>query len=346
VPYARRVQRVGSGTLTVSLPRRWVEKTGLKPGDVVSIVELSDSALKLETAPTKQPQHTVFTLDVSKVKDSKLLSRLLIGAYLQGFEEINIIGGEGIPEDMQQAVTATVDVLPGVEIVEHSFRKIVIQSFLDPSRFPVHSIIKRIQVMLTMGINNLSEALRDAKTEQLQEISRMETKIDELYFLCIRQIFFSVKREVWGEEAADPYITAIGDRLVVRALEEIADSLKLASDETFKLIEKELPKPVVNKLVKLLESIQVVFGKTMKAFLSLDIQLANEVIDTATQQYGEDMAFNDVFPQNLHDVTLTISLRNFVYNIVNIARNCKMIAEVTINRFVRMPSKMITVEKV
>jgi len=84
----------------------------------------------------------------------------------------------------------------------------------------------------------------------------------------------------------------------------------------------------------------------MKAFLSLDIQLANEVIDTATQQYGEDMAFNDVFPQNLHDVTLTISLRNFVYNIVNIARNCKMIAEVTINRFVRMPSKMITVEKV
>jgi len=340
------VQRVGSGTLTVSLPRRWVEKTGLKPGDVVSIVELSDSALKLETAPTKQPQHTVFTLDVSKVKDSKLLSRLLIGAYLQGFEEINIIGGEGIPEDMQQAVTATVDVLPGVEIVEHSFRKIVIQSFLDPSRFPVHSIIKRIQVMLTMGINNLSEALRDAKTEQLQEISRMETKIDELYFLCIRQIFFSVKREVWGEEAADPYITAIGDRLVVRALEEIADSLKLASDETFKLIEKELPKPVVNKLVKLLESIQVVFGKTMKAFLSLDIQLANEVIDTATQQYGEDMAFNDVFPQNLHDVTLTISLRNFVYNIVNIARNCKMIAEVTINRFVRMPSKMITVEKV
>ncbi|MEM4189358.1 MAG: hypothetical protein QW544_02430, partial [Candidatus Caldarchaeum sp.] len=156
----------------------------------------------------------------------------------------------------------------------------------------------------------------------------------------------SVKREVWGEEAADPYITAIGDRLVVRALEEIADSLKLASDETFKLIEKELPKPVVNKLVKLLESIQVVFGKTMKAFLSLDIQLANEVIDTATQQYGEDMAFNDVFPQNLHDVTLTISLRNFVYNIVNIARNCKMIAEVTINRFVRMPSKMITVEKV
>lgn len=346
MPYARRVQRVGSGTLTVSLPRRWVEKTGLKPGDVVSIVELSDSVLKLETRPTKTPQHTVFTLDVGKIKDSKLLSRLLIGAYLQGFEETNIIGGDGITEEMQAAIASTVDLLPGVEIVEQSFRKIVIQSFLDPSKFPVPSIIKRIQVMLTMGINNLAEALREGRREPLLDVEKMETKIDELYFLCIRQIFFSVKKEVWGEEVSDPYIGAIGDRLVVRALEEIADSLKLAADEVEALIEKDLPKAVVNKLVKLLESIQVVFGKTMKAFLSLDIQLANEIIETTSQEYGEEMTLSDVFPQNLHSVEIMISLRNFVYNIVNIARNCKIIAEVTLNRFVRTPSKLVTLEKV
>ncbi|MCS7137660.1 MAG: phosphate uptake regulator PhoU [Candidatus Caldarchaeum sp.] len=346
MPYARRVQRVGSGTLTVSLPRRWVEKTGLKPGDVVSIVELSDSVLKLETKPTKTPQHTVFTLDVGKIKDSKLLSRLLIGAYLQGFEETNIIGGDGITEEMQAAIASTVDLLPGVEIVEQSFRKIVIQSFLDPGKFPVPSIIKRIQVMLTMGINNLAEALREGRREPLLDVEKMETKIDELYFLCIRQIFFSVKKEVWGEEVSDPYIGAIGDRLVVRALEEIADSLKLAADEVEALIEKDLPKAVVNKLVKLLESIQVVFGKTMKAFLSLDIQLANEIIETTSQEYGEEMTLSDVFPQNLHSVEIMISLRNFVYNIVNIARNCKIIAEVTLNRFVRTPSKLVTLEKV
>ncbi|MEM2967642.1 MAG: PhoU domain-containing protein, partial [Candidatus Caldarchaeum sp.] len=302
--------------------------------------------LKLETKPTRTLQHTVFTLDVSRIKDSKLLSRLLIGAYLQGFEEMNIIGGDGISEEMQAAVSSTVDLLPGVEIVEQSFRKIVIQSFLDPSKFPVSGIIKRMQVMLTIGINNLAEALKEGRPEVLAEVEKMETKVDELYFLCIRQIFFSVKREVWGEEFSDPYIGAIGDRLVVRALEEIADSLKLAADEVNTLIGKELPKSVVNKLVKLLESIQVVFGKTMKAFLSLDIQLANEIIEITTQEYGEEMSLNEVFPQNIHNVEQMISLRNFVYNVVNIARNCKIIAEVTLNRFVRTPSKLITMEKV
>jgi phosphate uptake regulator len=270
----------------------------------------------------------------------------LIGAYLQGFEEINIIGGEGIPEEMQEAITATVDMLPGVEIVEQSFRKVVIQTFLDPSKFPVSGIVKRMQVMLTVGMNNLAEILRGEKKDLLAEIERMESKVDELYFLCIRQIFYNVKREVWGEEAADPYIQAIGDRLVVRALEEIADSIKLASDEAAKLVKANISRATVNKLLKHLEAVQVIFGKTMKAFFSLDIMLANEVVDTTTQEYGEEMAFNDVFPQGLSDVALTMAIRNYIYNLVNIARNCKMIAEVTLNRFVRTPSRLVTVEKV
>jgi len=346
MPYARRVQRVGSGTLTVSLPRRWVEKIGLKPGDIVSIVELSDTALKIETKTQGSPQHAVFTLDASKVKDKQLAARLVIGAYLQGFEEINIVGSEGIPEEVQEAVIAATDLLPGVEVVEHSSRKIVIQSFLDPNRFPVSGIIKRIQVMLTNGLNNLSEALKEGRKEPLSEISKMENKVDELYFLCIRQIFVSVRREVWGEEAADSYLGAIGDRLVVRSLEEVADSIKLAAEEATKLIEKGVPKTVINKLLKHLDSIQVLFNKTMKSFLSLDINIANEIIETTTTNYGEEMTFNDVFHHSINDLQVTISLRNFVYNIINIARSCKTIAEVTINRFVRTPSKLITVEMV
>lgn len=346
MPYVRRVQRVGSGTLTVSLPRRWVEKAGLKPGDVVSIVEMSDAALKLEINPNRQSQHTLLTLDTSKIKDKELISRLVIGAYLQGYEEINIIGGDGISDEVQTAIASTVDMLPGVEIVEQSARRVVIQSFLDTSKFPVQGIIKRIQVMLTMGINNLIEALRDGRKELLSDVAKMEAKVDELYFLCIRQIFFSVKKEVWGEEASDPYIAAIGDRLVVRSLEEVADSLKLAGDEVQKLLNSKLPPSLVNKMVKHLESIQVLFGKTMKAFLSLDIGLANEVINITTSTYGDEMAFNDIFSHGVTDLATAVSVRNFVYNVVNIARNCKIVAEVTMNRFVRTPSKLVSVEKI
>lgn len=332
--------------MTVSLPRKWVERSGLKPGDPVSIIELSDAALKLETKIERAPLHTVFTLDASKIRDKALLSRLVIGAYLQGFEEINIISGEGVSEEVQAAVASTIDMLPGVEIVEQSTRRVVIQSFLDPSKFPVQGIIKRMQVMLTMGINNLIEALKEGRKEALNDIAKMETKVDELYFLCIRQIFFNVKREVWGEEASDPYIAAIGDRLVVRALEEVADSLKLTAAEVQKLLGTKLSPSLVNKLVKLLESIQVLFGKTMKAFLSLDINLANEVIEVTAKQYGEEMAFNDIFSHGVSDLATAVSLRNFVYNVISMARNCKIIAEVTMNRFVRTPSKLVTVESV
>ena len=44
---ARKVQRVGYSTLTVSLPRDWVGDVRLKPGDIVSIKREDDGSLKL-----------------------------------------------------------------------------------------------------------------------------------------------------------------------------------------------------------------------------------------------------------------------------------------------------------
>ena len=44
---ARKVQRVGYSTLTVSLPREWVGDVKLKAGDIVSIKREDDGSLKL-----------------------------------------------------------------------------------------------------------------------------------------------------------------------------------------------------------------------------------------------------------------------------------------------------------
>ena len=43
----RKVQRVGYSTLTVSLPRAWVEDVKLKAGDIVSIKREDNGSLKL-----------------------------------------------------------------------------------------------------------------------------------------------------------------------------------------------------------------------------------------------------------------------------------------------------------
>jgi phosphate uptake regulator len=346
MPYVRRLQKVGSGTLTVSLPSRWVKAKGVSAGDVVEITEMADGSLRLSTEARPRVKHTAVTFDAGKFSDKGLLNRLIVGAYLQGSEEIRVISGEGLPGELQSSISKTIDMLPGVEVVEQTYRRVIIQSFVDPERFPFDVLIKRIQVMLTTIINDLAEAARTGRTDLLYDIERIENKIDELYFLCVRQIFIGVKSRVHGEMAADNYLTAIGDRLVVRALEEMADSVKMAAGELNLLSQHSVDANLRMSIAKLIESIQVLLGKTMKAFFSLDAALANEVIETTTRDWGEHISYSEIFPSESGDASVAVIMRNILWNIISVARNCKIIAEVTLNRFVRTPSRLVELETI
>jgi len=344
--YTRRLQKVSSNTLTVSLPREWVKKMRLKPGDVVSIAETPDGALHIlpETKPSSFSM--ACTLDIENFRDANLLSRLIIGAYLQGFEGIKIISGEGIPEEFQEKISATVDTLPGVEIVEQTYRRILMQSFIDPNKFPIETLIKRIQVMITTMLNHFGDALAREKYELLNEIKNLEEKIDELYFLCVRQIFVRIKIGILGESTPHAYIHAIGDRLIVLALEEISDSIQMASLEFLSLRRHRLSSEVIKELLKLHGLIQVLFGKTMKALFSLDAQLANEVIDSTRKYFEEHFKLREEIIKEMEDPRIAVGVRSIMWNLINIARNCKIIAEVTVNRFVRTPSRLIAIEPI
>ena len=44
---SRKIQRVGYSTFSISLPKEWVENTGLKQGDLIMIATEKDGSLKL-----------------------------------------------------------------------------------------------------------------------------------------------------------------------------------------------------------------------------------------------------------------------------------------------------------
>ena len=218
------------------------------------------------------------------------------------------------------------------------------QSFIDPHKFPIETLLKRIQVMITTMLNHLGEAISKEKYDVLNDINTLEEKIDQLYFLCIRQIFVRIKMGILGDEAPHAYIHAIGDRVVVLTLEEITDSIQTAANEALKLKEHEIKEDVKNTIVKLHETTQIIFGKTMKGFFSLDVSLSNDVIESTRRFLTQDIKNAEEIIDEIENPRLAVSLRSIIWNLVNIVRNCKIIAEVTINRFVRTPSKLITIE--
>ena len=112
----RKVQRVGKSSLAVSLPRDWVKQTGLKQGDLVTLAEDSDGALRLEPGYTERTTMKC-NINADLCKENELLSRLITGSYVLGYDTIVVSSKIELSSEHLEEIRRVVKRLRGLEIV-------------------------------------------------------------------------------------------------------------------------------------------------------------------------------------------------------------------------------------
>ena len=158
----------------------------LKKGDNVIVKEEADGTLRL--IPTERSLKSVkASIKADLVENDELLSRLIISCYMLGYDSIELTSKNGIRSSQLVHASRTMRGLRGVEIVESSESKLLAQSFMDPTKFPVDSLIKRLQLLVSRSLKDSIEALRGGSPGILSEIRRIQQEIDELYWLIVRQ---------------------------------------------------------------------------------------------------------------------------------------------------------------
>src|SRR5579863_8288779 len=140
----RRLQSVGYSTLTVSIPREYAKRMNLSAKDSVLFREDADGTLRIIPAG-KEREASKATIHVERAGGDEMLTRLVVGCYALGYDTIEVVGKRPIDQMTADRVVAVVKRLRGLEVVESDDRRIVAQSFTDPTRFPVDSLVKRLQ---------------------------------------------------------------------------------------------------------------------------------------------------------------------------------------------------------
>ena len=101
----RKVQRVGYSTLTVSLPKTWVDQVGLKHGDVVTFVrEEGDSSLKLFPRLQLEKEGILTAvINADFCNEEEMLTRILTGAYILGSDVMQVVSNTELhPEHLKE----------------------------------------------------------------------------------------------------------------------------------------------------------------------------------------------------------------------------------------------------
>ncbi len=237
-PVPRLVQRSGPSTLVVSLPKAWVEKEGVRPGQAISWVTGEDGELRL-VPPERRSRNAeprTFQVRAHHLVQREIAQRLLLSAYVLGYDRIRIEDGQGIDEEIRAAAEQTARELLGFTLTEATPHFLVATSFLDPAAHPVAEVLTRVGYTLDLFLERLETAFAEGSSKALQRIPEMRIEVRRLHALALRQLNLAV---------GDPRLARqlgvlrpshlLGSRVVAKLLDDIADAGEAVAGELSRL---------------------------------------------------------------------------------------------------------------
>lgn len=332
---------MGYSTLTVSLPRDWVEDVKLKAGDIVSIKREDDGSLKLVPGTEhKRDEVRNCIVNADLCISPHLLTRVITANYILGHDTIQIVAKEELKRNHLEEIRATTQRLTGLSIVEQTMKQVTLQSFVDPTRFPIYGLMRRLHIILSSMLDVSLKALIERRPEIASEVVHMEEESDRIYWLIVRQLLLAIRdRSVGTKIGIESPVHIAGNRVVAKTLEEMADSAESVANEVIALKDRQINSDaILTDIAKFGAQTVKISEQTMKGLLTGDIALANGAVELVEEAEEDERRLTQKVLTHVKDPASAAGLRIIVWNLGQVTKYCRMIGEVTINRVLEKPS--------
>lgn len=335
----RKVQRVGTSTLSVSLPKHWVDHVGVKQGDLVTLSEEQNGDLRIRTNVIHDVEPSTFVIDNNLIDEPKLLERLVIASYVRGFDRVKIFSLKRIKGSQIEELRRATRQLIGLSIMEETAKEVILQCSLDPTQFKIYPLIRRLAAITSTMENEAFEAILNLNAELAEEVIKREFDANNIYRLTTRLLFSAQQTPSLTETIGlEELLDVTGVRIVTKNLEGIADSATNVATIVIELHtmheQNTIDMEELKKLAPLVQKGRDAFQLALEALFTGNIKAANTVI-------------------NLRDELITIAetrvravaipyFRAVVIQLTEIAKRCASIAieaiGITIGKSSRFPS--------
>ncbi len=321
----------------VSLPRNWVTQMNLKRGDIVTLTTDEQGRIVVNPSLQIQERKTRCMIKAEKV-DDKLLGRLILGAYIAGHETLEIrTSKQEFSQGQLEIVRKTISELIGVGIVEQGINRVVIQSFLDPSKFPIDGLIMRLHLIVESMRDLAIKALLEERNEFARQVLDLDYEADKVYFLATRLLLQAVEDKAIAERVGlENPRNIVGDRLVVKALEEVGDYAQDIARAVMKVNDLHYYNQEVNKdIATVHERVKIISELSMQSLFKHDVIAAN----TAIVEYGKlaeivEKVDLELDRKLVSTISVATPLKSIVNSIRQTGRYYTIASETMINRSV------------
>ncbi|WP_434531235.1 PhoU domain-containing protein [Haloarcula sp. NS06] len=222
----RKVQVTGGSTYTVSLPKEWATENDVSAGSVVEFHAERDLLL---LAPQRDNGRVEGSLDVEGLGNRHELTRAVMTMYVSGFDIIQLEATR-ITAEQRRIIRDATQGLVGLEMIEETTDRVVLQDLLDSSELSVHNAITRMRLVSLTMLSDAVEALIEDDDDLAADVMQRDDDVDRLWYMVSRVFRTVLRNPTAANEIGFPRETVFDFQSSARQLERIADhATKIAS---------------------------------------------------------------------------------------------------------------------
>ncbi len=347
---SRKVQKVGTSTLSISLPKDWVDRTGLEKGDVLLFEDLNDGSLRLAPSGLKKRRggDATYLINADLAPDPGMLARIVVGNYVIGRNRLIIRSKTRIKSAHLKEIRTSVSNLVGMAIMSETSESVELQCSIDASQFPFETVIKRLYTIGHTMQKEAVEALVKRDENIALDARSREDEADKQYWLSLRLLLTAqVDPQLANAIGIHDQLPIVGNRLICKNLEHVADYADNVAKSVLDVLASgaKLEDSVIKRIVRASDVAGSIVADALSCIFQHDLKLANKAVEATREVEQLELDILNSMLTRHEDPQLIASVRSMIWSIRRIAEYGAEIAVIGINRYLERESavcKMVT----
>ena len=327
----RKIMSLGRSSLVISLPKHWIKLTELERGDFVTLNIQKDNSLIVFPGIRKERENREITLEVDPSENKDLLTRKIIACYLNGYFGITLVSTDIFTSAQQRAVRNIVGMLY-MRILESDARRIFIRIFIDESKAPIETTIRRMHVVTSSMYQDALESLRNQDVELARVVHGLDNDVDNLAFFLLRLLRGAILNPELALKLGLEPIDCLDYQTLVHRIEYVADHAVTIAKNVIMSSGRGLwlSQSILESLMNFGNQAFEMYNEAIRAYFTRDIAASNDVIERLEkiEMMNQKLALSTISVTEALTVCMLCIIRDSIKRIAEYATD---IAEITID---------------
>ncbi|MCI4334028.1 MAG: hypothetical protein L3K04_00095 [Thermoplasmata archaeon] len=293
---SRVVQRMGTVTVGVSLPRSWVSQNSVAVGSRLRAETLRDGSLLLRPDTGRAPELRR-SVDVVRGEFPEHLFRRLIAAYVGGASEIEICEPGGIRDDTRGVLHTFLRRTGGSEILSEERERLTVRDIAAGAPLPLSKLLHRMHQVVAELLESSGTSWQPRRNGPPVNWSVKDDEADRQAWLVQRILTRRGAAGVAGTLTEEDSLSPLDWLTLARSLERIADHAVLIGETGNRLADLAAPSAQLRAIETFHLQAQELLRNAFVAVERADAEAANDLLDTGEALHQTCQTLHDrLFP--------------------------------------------------